>query len=50
MSNKVYFASDFHLGIDAEKTSVEREKLVVSWLEQIQDDIAQLYLVGDLFD
>ena len=50
MSSKVYFASDFHLGIDAEKTSIEREKLVVSWLDQIQDDIDQLYLVGDLFD
>ena len=46
---KVYFASDFHLGINASKTSREREKQLVSWLEQIRKDADAIYLVGDLF-
>jgi len=46
---KVYFASDFHLGIDATKTSREREKQIVRWLDQIKEDAEAIYLVGDLF-
>ena len=47
---KIYFASDFHLGIDVKYTSKEREKQIVSWLDQIKSDAEELYLVGDLFD
>ena len=47
---KVYFASDFHLGIPDRATSIEREKRICSWLDDIKADAAQLYLVGDLFD
>lgn len=47
---KVYFASDFHLGIDVKFTSAERERQIVAWLDQIKDDAQRLYLVGDLFD
>ncbi len=47
---KVYFASDFHLGIPDHATSVEREKRICKWLDEIKHDAAQLYLVGDLFD
>lgn len=47
---KIYFASDFHLGIPDKETSVEREKRICRWLDTIRDDAAQLYLVGDLFD
>lgn len=47
---KIYFASDFHLGFDAYLTSTEREKLIVSWLESIEESAAHIYLVGDLFD
>lgn len=50
MSKKIYFASDFHLGVDALLTSVEREKKIVRWLDEISDDIEALYLVGDVFD
>lgn len=50
MAKKIYFASDFHLGIDALETSDEREKKIVSWLTSVQDDMAELYLVGDVFD
>jgi len=47
---KVYFASDFHLGIDARLSSREREKQLVRWLEQIRKDAYSIYLVGDVFD
>jgi len=47
---KVYFASDFHLGVDARLSSAERERQLVRWLEQIRSDAAAIYLVGDVFD
>jgi UDP-2,3-diacylglucosamine hydrolase len=47
---KVYFASDFHLGFPDEKSSREREKALVSWLNQVQKDAQDLFLLGDLFD
>jgi UDP-2,3-diacylglucosamine hydrolase len=48
--SKIYFASDFHLGIDARLTSVEREAQIVRWLEMVRVDALAIYLVGDLFD
>ncbi len=47
---KVYFASDFHLGIPDRITSIEREKRLCAWLDSISGDAAVLYLVGDIFD
>lgn len=47
---KIYFASDFHFGIPDRATSVERERRVCKWLDEIRHDAEQLYLVGDLFD
>lgn len=47
---KVYFASDFHLGIPDRAVSLEREKRVVAWLEEIRHDADAIYLVGDVFD
>ena len=47
---KIYFASDFHLGIDTSKTSAERERLICQWLDEIRVDATKIYLVGDLFD
>src|ERR1044072_296074 len=47
---KIYFASDFHLGIPDKASSLAREKRICNWLEQIREDAAELYLVGDLFD
>jgi len=47
---KVYFASDFHLGIPDRAKSLDREKRIVQWLDEIKTDAALLYLVGDLFD
>lgn len=47
---KIYFASDFHLGIPDKATSIAREKRLCNWLDQISKDAVQLYLVGDIFD
>jgi UDP-2,3-diacylglucosamine hydrolase len=49
-NKKIYFASDFHLGVPTYKESVEREKRVVSWLDEIKKDAEEVYLMGDLFD
>lgn len=48
--SKVYFASDFHLGSPDYSSSLEREKKVIKWLSQIQDDAESIFLVGDIFD
>jgi UDP-2,3-diacylglucosamine hydrolase len=47
---KIYFASDFHLGVPDRPTTIEREKLLVKWLEMIRHDAHSIYLVGDMFD
>ena len=49
-ANKIYFASDFHFGVPDHSMSREREDLVVSWLEEIRKDAAEIYLIGDIFD
>ena len=50
MQKKTFFASDFHLGVDARLSSTERERQVVRWLEQVAPDADAIYLVGDLFE
>jgi UDP-2,3-diacylglucosamine hydrolase len=49
-NKKIYFASDFHLGISLSVSSVQREQLIVQWLEEASQDAAHIFLVGDLFD
>lgn len=46
----IYFASDFHLGVPAGNSSLEREKRIIDWLNHIQKDAFEIYLVGDIFD
>jgi UDP-2,3-diacylglucosamine hydrolase len=46
----IYFASDTHLGVPDAASSLEREKILVKWLDSIKDDAAELYLLGDIFD
>lgn len=48
--NKIYFASDVHLGVPSFEKSLEREKLFVQWLNEIEKDAKVLYLVGDIWD
>jgi len=50
IKNKIYFASDFHLGIPDRVESRVRECLLVAWLEQVKIDAKVIYLMGDLFD
>lgn len=47
---KIYFASDFHLGVPVGKSSFEREKRIIDWLNHIRKDAFEIYLVGDIFD
>ena len=50
MPKSIYFASDFHLGLDKNGTSRAREDRIIAWLDSIIDDTAELFLLGDLFD
>ena len=49
-TGKIYFASDFHLGLPAGSVPVEREKKVVKWLNSVAGDAKEIYLLGDIFD
>lgn len=49
-SKKVYFASDFHLGAPNFEKSLEREKLICKWMDEIKPTCSTLFLVGDIFD
>jgi UDP-2,3-diacylglucosamine hydrolase len=50
LGKKVYFASDFHLGIPDHAKSLERERKIIRWLDEVKKDAFEIYLVGDLFD
>ena len=47
---KVYFASDQHFGVPSFDSSLVREKHFVKWLDEVKQDAAAIYLLGDLFD
>ena len=47
---KVYFLSDFHLGVPDHASSLVREKKIVAFLERAKADAATIFIVGDLFD
>ena len=47
---KIYFASDFHLGVPSRVKSLEREERICSWLDEIKKDAQVVFLVGDIFD
>ena len=46
----IYFVSDVHLGAPALNNNRERELLFTRWLDEIKDTVAELYLMGDIFD
>lgn len=50
IGKKIYFLSDFHLGAPDPQKSLEREKIIVSFLEKIREDAAVIFIVGDMFD
>ena len=47
---KIYFASDFHLGTPNFEKSREREDKIIKWLNTIESNASEIYLVGDIFD
>jgi UDP-2,3-diacylglucosamine hydrolase len=47
---KIYFSSDNHLGAPTQDESREREMQFVKWLDEIKQDAAAIFLLGDLFD
>ena len=49
-SKKIYFLSDFHLGAPDHGSSLERERMIVKFLDEIKNDAAEIFLVGDMFD
>lgn len=46
----IYFASDFHLGLNSGTSPLQREKKIVAWLGSIQNNAKAVYLLGDIFD
>ncbi len=48
--NKIYFLSDFHLGVPSKEESLVREKKIVSFLDSVKDSAAEIFFVGDIFD
>jgi len=49
-SKKIYFLSDFHLGAPNAAESLVREKRIIRFLDEIKNDAAQIFILGDLFD
>ncbi|WP_241558520.1 UDP-2,3-diacylglucosamine diphosphatase [Paracnuella aquatica] len=47
---KIYFLSDFHLGAPNAEQSLQREKLLVRFLNEIEPTAASIFIVGDMFD
>lgn len=47
---KIYFSSDNHLGAPDQESSKKREKKYIRWLDEIKEDAAAIFHLGDLFD
>lgn len=47
---KIFFASDFHLGVPTHEESAARERRIIAWLEHVRHEAACIYLMGDIFD
>ncbi|MDR1792292.1 MAG: UDP-2,3-diacylglucosamine diphosphatase [Bacteroidales bacterium] len=50
INGNVYFISDAHFGLPNKKESDLREKRIVTFLEQIENEVTHLFLMGDIFD
>jgi UDP-2,3-diacylglucosamine hydrolase len=49
-NKKIYFLSDFHLGVPNAEESLQREKLIVKFLDEVKQDAFAIFIVGDMFD
>jgi len=47
---KIYFISDFHLGVPTAQKSLERERKIIRWIESVQSDAQAIFFVGDVYD
>lgn len=47
---KIFFASDFHLGVPDYESSLIREKTIIAWLDSIKAEAHSIYILGDIFD
>lgn len=47
---RIYFASDFHLGVPTADSSLARERRIIAWLDDVKKDAHSIYLMGDIFD
>lgn len=50
MTKNIYFASDFHLGSPSHSESRKREDRIIRWLNAIEGNCSELFLMGDIFD
>ncbi|MCB0810289.1 MAG: UDP-2,3-diacylglucosamine diphosphatase [Flavobacteriales bacterium] len=50
LGKKIYFLSDFHLGVPDAESSLAREKRICAFLDEASKDAAEILLLGDLFD
>jgi UDP-2,3-diacylglucosamine hydrolase len=46
----IFFLSDFHLGVPDATASLERERLIVRFLDEIKREAGAVFIVGDMFD
>ena len=46
----IFFLSDFHLGAPDVDKSLEREKIIVRFLDEIKNQASAIFIVGDMFD
>jgi UDP-2,3-diacylglucosamine hydrolase len=49
-NKKIFFASDFHLGVPNHDESLARERRIIAWLDSIKHEAHSIYLLGDIFD
>jgi UDP-2,3-diacylglucosamine hydrolase len=47
---RIYFLSDFHLGSPSPSATLDREKLIVRFLDEVKSEAHTIFIVGDMFD
>jgi UDP-2,3-diacylglucosamine hydrolase len=50
LGKKIFFLSDFHLGVPNDAESLQREKKIIRFLDSITAEAQAIFLLGDLFD
>jgi UDP-2,3-diacylglucosamine hydrolase len=50
ITKKIFFVSDHHFGAPTNEASLPREKRFIAWLDSIENELEELFILGDLFD